>query len=342
MIQLQSQEGLFSNFREGAGWQNFQDKHHEARTLLRQACDQFRPEAIFLFFSGGYDSLVATQVAYQTVLNHTVGLFSGPHSQPTIKVIHVNTGIGIEETRHYVRNMALWEGWDYAEYTTPIKYEDIVGKHGFPGPDAHRYMYIQLKERAIDSLVRDSLVQRSSWRTFLTTVLQQSSALPLQFQHYLYAALMEMYPVFRQASKSKVLFVTGVRRQESTRRMGHVKAVQEEGRRIWVAPLLNWTKEDILNHIEFWQLPRNPVVDTLHMSGECLCGSYAHRGEMDEIMFWYPETGQRIRELERIVHGEGFPWGWEEAPPCWWKQMKKGQEILPGFSTLCSSCEAHH
>ena len=124
--------------------------------------------------------------------------------------------------------------------------------------------------------------------------------------------------------------------------MGHVQAFQEEGRRVWVAPLLHWTKEDVLDYVEYSQLPRNPVVDTLHMSGECLCGSFSHEGELEEITFWYPDTGKHIRELERIVYNEGFVWGWEEAPPSWWNQMKKGQELLPGFQSLCSSCESRH
>ena len=66
---------------------------------LREACDRYRPAAIFLLLSGGYDSLATAHVAYQTVLNHTVGLFPGSDSQPLIKVVHINTGIGIPETR---------------------------------------------------------------------------------------------------------------------------------------------------------------------------------------------------------------------------------------------------
>ncbi len=317
-------------------------KHAEARALLRQACDRYKPGAIFLFFSGGYDSLVTADLAYGTVLNWTAGMAARRDipCQPPIKVVHVNTGIGIPETRQYVRSMALWQGWDYAEYLTPVRYEDIVRKHGFPGPSAHRYMYIQLKERALDALVRDHTCRRSDWRTFLMPILQQSYAMPLTSRQYLYAALMETYPLFLQACKSRVLFITGVRKQESARRMGHVKAFQEEGRRVWVAPLLNWTRGEILDHLAFRDFPRNPVVETLHMSGECLCGSFSHEGELDEICFWYPETGQYLRELERIVQGEGFCWGWEEAPPHWWRQMRKGQDVLPGI--LCSGCIARH
>ncbi len=328
------------NWREEPAWSHFQDRQAQGRVMLRAACDRYSPAAIFLFFSGGYDSLAATHLAYPTVLNHTVGMFPGLDSQPVIKVVHLNTGIGIEETRQYVRQMALWQGWPLVEYTTPIRYEDIVKKHGFPGPDAHRYMYIQLKERAIAALMRDHTLRRSCWRDLLVTMLRQSYAMPIQYQQMLYAALLQAYPLFRAESRRKVLLVTGVRRQESARRMGHVQAEHIEGRRVWLAPLLNWTKDDVLTYTEFADLPPNPVVETLHLSGECLCGAFAHPGELEEICFWYPETGKRIKELEAIVRGEGFPWGWEEAPPAWWNEMRRGQDVLPGFSPLCSSCQA--
>ena len=61
------------------------------------------------------------------------------------------------------------------------------------------------------------------------------------------------------------------------------------------------------------RLPSNPVVDLLHMSGECLCGSFARPGELAEISLWYPRAAARIFELERRVLEAGSPprpWGW--------------------------------
>jgi hypothetical protein len=180
--------------------------------------------------------------------------------------------------------------------------------------------------------------------------------MPLLYQRYLYAALAEEYRLFRLEQKRKVLFITGVRLDESARRMGHVKSIQEEGRRVWVAPLIDWTKSDILDAMQ--GMPRNPVVDLLHGSKECLCGAYAKPGELGDICFWYPATGRYIRELEQIARASGFVWGWEEAPPSWWRQMRSGQLFLPGMepdeqpgvakptgsgiATLCSSCDARY
>ena len=323
-------------------WERYKQMRYEAFDIVERASDVHHPEAIFLFFSGGYDSLVATDVVHNHLANPFVEVYPDVYRQRVVKVVHVNTVIGIEETRQYVRMMAQWMHWELAEYTTPVRYEDIIKRYGFPGPSSHRYMYVQLKERAIDQLVRDHTYNRTNWRSLIAPVLAQSECMTLAQKQLLYASLLEMYPIFKHATHSRILFVTGVRKQESKRRMGHVKPIQEQGRRVWVAPLLNWTKEDIYQHIDFWQLPRNQVVDMLHMSGECLCGSYAHQGELDEICFWYPETGEHIKELEKMVRGEGFVWGWEDAPPSWWNAVQCGQTQLPGFASLCSSCEARH
>jgi 3'-phosphoadenosine 5'-phosphosulfate sulfotransferase (PAPS reductase)/FAD synthetase len=151
-----------------------------------------------------------------------------------------------------------------------------------------------------------------------------------------------------------MVFVTGVRKQESARRMGHVEPIQVRGREIWVSPCTNWTKDDVLDTKQYYHLPNNPVVDLTHKSGECLCGSYAHVGELEEIRTWYPEVAEYIDELEQKVWAAGFHWRWEEGPTKEYLEKKRGQQSLwpdevlylsekavyKGFSPLCSSCHA--
>ena len=103
-----------------------------------------------------------------------------------------------------------------------------------------------------------------------------------------------------------------------------------DGRRIWCAPIHDWTKLDTTDLIAHAGLSRNPVVDLIHKSGECLCGAYAKRGELEELAQW-PETRpayDRIKALEAEVK-DRFPWGWEGQPG---KKPKK----QPGI--LCQSC----
>lgn len=263
----------------------------EAYTILDQAIAEHHPSHAFAMFSGGYDSLITTHLTLTYMLT--------AHPEIKMYVGHVNTGIGIEQTREFVRTTCQYYGWPLKEYRSVENYEDIVMQHGFPGPSSHRYMYIKLKERAVDQLIREH----------------------------------------KQYMQDRILLVTGVRKQESVRRMGHVTPIQRYKTRVWVAPLLNWSKDDILDYMATYQLPRNEVVDTLHMSGECLCGSYAHKGELAEIETWYPEMGCYLRCLQERVKATGNHWEWEKQPAQWRKQVKDGQEFLPGFS-LCTSCDA--
>jgi hypothetical protein len=83
-----------------------------------------------------------------------------------------------------------------------------------------------------------------------------------------------------------------------------------------------------------YELPDNLVVDLLHMSGECLCGAYAHPGELKEIKLWYPDTAAHIEQLQTKVWNAGHHWQWEQSPP------KKADPRQGGlFMPLCTNCE---
>lgn len=95
----------------------------ESFHLLNLAGERYRPSRLFALLSGGYDSLCCTHVAARHPL------FSG--------VLHINTGIGIEQTRHFVRDTCKTYNWPLVEYRSPIRYEEIIFAGGFPGPPLH-------------------------------------------------------------------------------------------------------------------------------------------------------------------------------------------------------------
>jgi 3'-phosphoadenosine 5'-phosphosulfate sulfotransferase (PAPS reductase)/FAD synthetase len=92
---------------------------------------------IFALFSGGHDSLAATIVASR------MPGFAG--------VVHLNTGIGIEQTRTFVRETCAGQGWPLVELRSDATYETLVlERGGFPyGPQAHASMYWHLKQRPL-------------------------------------------------------------------------------------------------------------------------------------------------------------------------------------------------
>ena len=134
--------------------------------------------------------------------------------------------------------------------------------------------------------------------------------------------------------------------------MGNTEEIQTFGNQVWVAPFTHMTGSDCVEYMRRYDLPKNDVKEKLCMSGECLCGAFAKKNELQEIEYWYPEVGKRIRDLEVKVREAGFPWGWEEQPPPWWSERKKaakaGQvdafeaEAEQEIEFLCQSCHAKH
>lgn len=210
--------------------------------------------------------------------------------------VYVNTGTGIPQTTDFVRETCARNGWPLKEYSPPkgSTYRELVLKHGFPGPGSHSFMYINLKERALRQLKREH----------------------------------------RPTPRAKLMFVTGVRQQESARRMGHVEEVRVEGREVWVAPLTYWGPIEKHAFIESRGLPRNQVVEVLCMSGECLCGAFARPGEIKQIEQFYPATAAAIHALERDVAAQGKPAVWGTRPPGSKRREEKRQ------LALCYSCES--
>ena len=281
-------------------------KIQSAIQRITAAVEATKPIAVFGLFSGGHDSVTATTIA-------------SLHPRFT-SAVHINTGIGVARTRQYVRETSALKGWPLAEYEAaknvngrgkpdPQIYRDIVLKLGFPGAHGHQMMYARLKERCLRMLQRE-------WK----------------------ASGNKKHP-------RRVMYISGCRSDESRRRMANTKEVQVDGQRIWVAPIHDWTKSDCHALMQCYSVPRNPVVDAIHKSGECLCGAFAQKGELEELSR-HPETQDAYKEivaLQAEVLAAGLPWGWEDSPPDWFQEKKRGQCFLMNYDQhLCWSCNKAH
>jgi len=248
--------------------------------IIDQAVAEHKPSHVFALFSGGHDSLVSTHIAAQ---------------HPSFRgAVHINTGIGIEETREFVRDTCKAQGWPLLEYRAKEgTYERRCMRYGMPGgPVHHEMVYHVLKSEQIGRLVRDHKTHRND----------------------------------------RIGLVTGVRKQESKRRMRlHPELISKEGVKVWMNPNLDASGLDVSRYVDDHGLKRNPVVDKLHRSGECLCGALADPKELDEIAFWYPEVGARIRALEFACFQRGLPYAWGRNPSV---PFDLRQPMLP----LCQSC----
>ncbi|MCG7607170.1 phosphoadenosine phosphosulfate reductase family protein [Mycobacterium sp. CnD-18-1] len=267
--------------------------HHIADWAWKVHGENRRLVARCVLYSGGNDS---------TVLAH---LMKGRSDY----AVHANTTIGVEQTRQFVRDTCKMWGLELLERSGPDSFRDLVlgnvyAKNGnrpypggFPGPGAHFYMFQRLKERALDQVRRE---------------------------------------LVKNPRQERVLFYAGRRRSESKRRM-NIALADRRGSIVYTSPLAMWTKVDMTTYRLMHRdtedpVPVNEVSELLHMSGECLCGSFAKEGELDEIRLWFPEVAAEIEALQEEVRAAGFTdekgtWGHRKGKPT----NKTGM--------LCTSCE---
>lgn len=264
------------------------EREREAEAFIETVCAE-HDAPVWAMFSGGDDSLA------NAIVTSRASRFAG--------CLHLDTGIGIPETRAYVEEVCQWQGWPLFVYRAEDcgqRYEDLVLAHGFPGPALHYKMYQRLKERALRAFVRDRKRHRYD----------------------------------------RLVLSTGVRQAESERRMGHAVRTARDGVRVWANPAYFWSKFDCLDTIAAAGIQRNEVVELLHKSGECLCGSFAKPGELDEIALWYPDVAARIRALEERAKAAGKPCVWGARP----KRDRKAQPASRDSAgrrvgPLCQQCE---
>lgn len=265
-----------------------------APELIAQSIDLYSPDrpiiASAVLFSGGNDS---------TTLLHLMREIG-----QVTHAVHANTGIGIEQTRQFVRRICA--EWDIPliEEHPPAgcTYRELVLDRGFPGPAQHWKMYQRLKERCLDQ-----------------------ARIPLGVH---------------RSRKFRALYIAGRRREESDRR-SDIALHEVDGSVVWVSPIAEWTKLDLNTYRLMREVPRNEVSDLIHMSGECLCGAFAKAGELEEIGDWFPLARTEIEELEELIRDrpdipeERKKWGWGA-----YRNAVRPDRRPPRTGRLCSSCQA--
>jgi 3'-phosphoadenosine 5'-phosphosulfate sulfotransferase (PAPS reductase)/FAD synthetase len=119
--------------------------------------------AICILFSGGNDS---------TVLAH---MFKARADY----AVHANTGIGVEQTREFVRATCTSWGLPLLEEHPPpgSTYRELVLDQGFPGPGMHWKMYQRLKERALRQVQRYVVTNSRKQRVIFLAGRRRSSDL---------------------------------------------------------------------------------------------------------------------------------------------------------------------
>ena len=86
-------------------------------------------------------------------------------------------------------------------------------------------------------------------------------------------------------------------------------------------------------------IKRSPVYDTLHISGDCLCGSFAQKNELKLLEMFHPKTFTEIKRLEKLLKAKGT--GYAKKYSTWGNHKQttdniKAQTTIESY--LCSDC----
>lgn len=275
---------------------------------------------------------VIDEAAHQFQLDMIFALLSGGNdslstthivsSHPLFKgVIHIDTGTGLPETQAFVRTICEKLGWDLTVQAAPgFGYLPYLMKFGFPGAPQHRAIYNNLKDKALVEALR---------------------------------VLNHRYGVGNK--KPRIGLITGVRSSESVRRMGNVEPIKEDrSKKIWVAPLHNWTKTQVRDYIDDSPVTeRNPASQLIGMSGECGCGAFARPNERRMLQEAFPRQYKRICGWENVVRTaykekvlpeqvqeKHLTWGWSGVIPDEQMQLPIIEDMPMCFNCVASQKNA--
>lgn len=233
-----------------------------ATRVLERLADR-NPDHIYAAVSGGDDSMTALHVAHQCDAVTLDG------------VVHLDTGIGVSETRRYVEQKC--NEWGLKLVTVGNanarfgheRYRHLVTQYGFPGanPIAHQQMWKNLKDK------------------------------PLQ--------------KFQRSLDGQLALISGVRKFESDTRYERLTGdgLQNVSQILWASPIVEFTDEDLQAYRRHHDIEDNPVAALLCTSAECLCGAYGDRENLPLIRQYFPDVAQQIFQLEwdvleQVARGE--------------------------------------
>ena len=137
---------------------------------------------------------------------------------------------------------------------------------------------------------------------------------------------------FHKAHPKEIL-ASGVRQLESVRRLANTKAIScWEGVSI-LAPIYDWTTDETWAFFYDRGFERAPAYSTIQISGDCLCGAYARKDELDAIRFNYPAIAKKFDALGAEIqaqHPKYSKWGWGCEVPTKRKSLVE--------SVICAEC----
>jgi len=226
---------------------------------------------------------------------------------PIDYTVYLDTNTGLKENKEHVKDVCNEYGWDLAILSSPVT----------------------LKEFATGTETREAYgFPGPSAHTWAFNLLKHRQLQALS-SHI----------------ENEPRFYTGIREQESDRRMKNVNGeVYQTDMCKWIAVIHDWYDSQVDKYRKSHNLPTNPVAEKIGRSGDCYCGAYANRDtELTELQAHYPEHYEWLMDLEEEVQQEIGT----DKDHCYWgfgnmneKELRsKIAENDPEQMMLCSSCD---
>jgi len=177
-------------------------------------------------------------------------------------VLFCDTTIGLQETQDFVKDECQRLGWKlYIRKPPRMSFPEWVKKFGFPKVTGHSMIMRIIK----------------------------------------YAA-MKKFAYEKADLGEDPCFVGGARRKESIRRMGNMaEPIYHDGRVWFCNPFIDMGTIEVYEYLTEHHLKKSPAYTNLHISGDCLCGSFASNFEAGMIRAFYPEIHEQLLELEEYL-----------------------------------------
>lgn len=199
----------------------------------------------------------------------------------------------------WIDSIAHGYGWCFDIYRNRKgweQYVEFIRHHGHPfSRQGHTYAYWRLKDRAFADMLRD---HKREWRG-------------------------------RKKRNDRIMFVTGIRRDESPERKD-AAYIQKRKSDVWVNAIADWSADDILAYRIENEIPENPFYETVGGSGDCQCnwGNFITFRKLEK---YSPELAagnvKLIDKIGREFHGYG-----------WDGRLEGQEEMFADFEDVGEMC----
>ena len=279
----------------------YKEKLLWSQDLADRVKKDFKPYAVIVGLTTGFDSNVALKLA--TMFFDVTAAFTCDTTIAAPETLNNCQKVAEDVYKlKYIRRQPPYGGM--AE--NPNTYFELVKRHGFPGKTktAHAWMYRYLKDHTISKIISN----------------------------------------IRKGKRNRpIIIISGARKYESVRRFGTSTDITIQGNNIWVNICNEWTNSEVHafamdNNLDKY---RSPISKTIGISGECFCGCFAGKGELNEVKFASPATYEKINYIhEWLKQNTDKDWDWESGPSKQYTLEKYGQLNMFSESNMimCSTC----